>query len=141
VARPWDLSRLDGSAGPISTRDGQDAHQQRFDGVFAPDPRTFRSREGVDDDALHLATLSAARSARGRPLSPPRHSGTSGVANDCPLSPGPATACASDAFPDPAKTNHSTRTPARRRAPCADVRSLRFAESLREGAFDLFAGV
>jgi hypothetical protein len=64
VAGPWDLSRPDGRAGPISARYGQEAHQQRLDGVLAPDPPTFRSREGIDDDSLHLATLSAARSPR-----------------------------------------------------------------------------
>ena len=62
MARPRDLPRIDVRAGPVGARYGQDADQQRLDGVLAPDPRTFRLRQSVDDDAVRLATLNAARS-------------------------------------------------------------------------------
>ena len=38
VARSRNLPRVDCRACPLSTPRGQDAHQQRFDRVFPPDP-------------------------------------------------------------------------------------------------------
>jgi len=75
AARSRDQPRGDGRAGAISTADGQEAHPQRLDRVLAPAPRTLRSRQGLDDDALPPAALNAARSAQrpGSP-SPPRSS-------------------------------------------------------------------